>query len=488
MTDSSFPPSGHDSQQEIAELKNELARLKEQVATDRRTEEELRRSQKMLQLVMDYIPAGIFWKNRDSVYLGCNKLFAQAAGLRPEQIIGKVDDDLPWTREESDWYRKCDAQVMEQDKAWYHIIENQTNAQGVQTWVDTNKIPLHDDDDKVVGLLGTFEDITARVRMENELREKNATLEEQAAALQEAQRELLKINEELEERVRLRTLHIEEQNQKLSAALSELKTAQQQLIQAEKMVALGMLTAGIAHEIKNPLNFVSNFSQVTVELVAELKEELGEVPPQVAATLADIQSNLTRINEHGTRADSIVRAMLLHSRGDNVDQQHTGLTALLEQSIKIAYHGFRASNPEFNIVISTDFDPSIGKIPLVPHSLSRAYVNIVNNACYSIQQAQHRFPGRRPPELRVVSRKLAHAVEVRIRDNGLGIPQEKLTRVFEPFFTTKPPGEGTGLGLSICYDIIVKEHGGTMHIESTEGEYAEFITTLPYDPPQGGTV
>ncbi|WP_224361520.1 PAS domain-containing sensor histidine kinase [Hyalangium versicolor] len=474
-------------QAQVEELKQEIASLKERAAASQRVESELRQSRKMLQLMMDNIPQVVFWKDRHSTYVGCNQNFATIAGLeRPEQIVGKVDQELPWTQEEADWYRKCDAQVMGDDEAWLQITESQTTANGKQIWINTNKVPLHDEHGQVVGILGTAEDITSHVLLQKELREKNAALESQTDALAKVQRELMKSNEELEERVRARTQKIEDQNQQLSSALAELSNAQEQLIHAEKMASLGMLTAGVAHELKNPLNFVLNFSELAIEFLSDLDEAMaasvGQIPPPVGEVVGSLRENMVRIREHGARANDIIQTMLLHSRRAPGERRPTPLNPLLTECVQFAYQGFRTKDQAFNLAIHTDLDPAVGEVSLVKQSISRAYLNIINNACYSVREAQKQLRGSRPPELWISSRLRGDAVEIRVRDNGLGISPEKLKRIFDPFFTTKPPGDGIGLGLSLCYDIIVKEHGGSMQMESQEGAYAEMITTLPCKP------
>lgn len=274
---------------------------------------------------------------------------------------------------------------------------------------------------------------------------------------------------------------------KINKANNDLKAAQTQLIQSEKMASLGQLTAGIAHEIKNPLNFVNNFSELSVELVAEVIEELdklsGTLDPKdvdyINGILRDIESNVKKINEHGKRADSIIRGMLLHSRGKSGEIQPTDLNALLAEYVALGYHGLRATDNTFNIKIESDYDHSLGMAKVVPQDISRVFLNLINNACYSTAQKKNDLKDSYFPVLRVSTKKEADKITIRIWDNGKGIPQTILDRIFNPFFTTKPAGSGTGLGLSISYDIIVQEHHGELKAISKEGEFAEFIITLP---------
>ncbi len=275
--------------------------------------------------------------------------------------------------------------------------------------------------------------------------------------------------------------------EKINRANNELKAAQAQLVQSEKMASLGQLTAGIAHEIKNPLNFVNNFSELSVELTGEVIEEVDKfsnvVPAKdieyVKGILQDIEGNVKKINEHGKRADSIIRGMLLHSRGKAGEMQPTDLNGLLAEYVALGYHGLRATDNTFNIKIESDYDKGLGSVKVVPQDLSRVFLNIINNACYSTAQKKKELKEAYFPILRVATQKSEGHVTIRIWDNGKGIPKSILERVFNPFFTTKPAGSGTGLGLSISYDIIVQAHHGELKVLSEEGEYAEFIITLP---------
>jgi|AntRauTorcE11897_2_1112592.scaffolds.fasta_scaffold04134_1 GAF domain-containing protein len=270
--------------------------------------------------------------------------------------------------------------------------------------------------------------------------------------------------------------------QNLQEALTELKSAQEQLVQQEKLASLGQLTAGIAHEIKNPLNFVNNFSDVSIELVQEIREEMNgleksDITDEVGFILSDVEANLKKILEHGRRADGIVKSMLLHSRGKSGERIPTDLNKLLDEYVKLAYHGMRATNKSFNIDIKTDFDESLEVMDLVAQDLSRAFLNIINNAMY----AAYEYAGEtksREPVIEIKTQDSGKNIEIRIRDNGPGIPEKIREKIFEPFFTTKPTGEGTGLGLSMTYDII-SLHKGTLQIETEPGEFTEFIITLP---------
>ncbi|HPN37276.1 MAG TPA: cache domain-containing protein, partial [Melioribacteraceae bacterium] len=275
--------------------------------------------------------------------------------------------------------------------------------------------------------------------------------------------------------------------EKVNLANKELKEAQAQLIQAEKMASLGQLTAGIAHEIKNPLNFINNFSELSIDLSKELSEELESQKDKldeksldyINEILGDISHNVKKINEHGKRADSIVKGMLLHSRGKAGEKQKTNINDLVAEYLNLAYHGFRAQDSSFNIKMETDYDTNLGTINIVPQNISRVLLNIFNNGCYSVNEKKKEKQDGYNPTIKVITKDLGDKVEIIINDNGKGIPQEIIDKVFNPFFTTKPTGKGTGLGLSLSYDIIVQEHKGEIKVNSEVGEFAEFTITLP---------
>ena len=274
---------------------------------------------------------------------------------------------------------------------------------------------------------------------------------------------------------------------KLNATLDDLKSTQQQMVTQEKLASLGALTAGIAHEIKNPLNFVNNFAELAVELVDELKEAIETQKDIIKAKelenlyeiLNDLEQNAAKINEHGKRADSIIKSMLQHSRGKKGEPQETDINAMLEEDLNLAYHGMRAQDSTFNVTIEKKFDDTCQKINIVPQDISRVFLNIISNGFYEIHKKKIEKNGEYAPTLEIKSKNQKDAVEIRIRDNGNGIPKEVQEKLFNPFFTTKPTGSGTGLGLSISYDIIVQEHKGEISFETEEGEYTEFIISLP---------
>jgi signal transduction histidine kinase len=269
------------------------------------------------------------------------------------------------------------------------------------------------------------------------------------------------------------------QKQKVENALSELKSTQAQLIQSEKMASLGELTAGIAHEIQNPLNFVNNFSEVNNELIDELKQEAGKGNIDGIKIIADdIKENSEKITHHGRRADAIVKGMLQHSRVSTGQQEPTDINALADEYLRLAYHGLRAKDKSFNAELKTDFDNTIGKINIVPQDIGRVILNLINNAFYAVSEKQKVEGIGYEPTVTVSTKKLNNEVEIKVSDNGNGIPKNILDKIYQPFFTTKPAGQGTGLGLSLSYDII-KSHGGEIHVEAKEGEGSDFIVKLP---------
>jgi signal transduction histidine kinase len=271
---------------------------------------------------------------------------------------------------------------------------------------------------------------------------------------------------------------VEDSNAALQATISELNATQAQLIQSEKMASLGELTAGIAHEIQNPLNFVNNFSEVNIELIDEMKAELsGGNTTEAIAISEDIRKNLGKINHHGKRADSIVKNMLLHSRKRTGQREPTDINALADEYIRLSYHGLRAKDKTFNAAIHTRFDETIGEVSVVPQDIGRMLLNLYNNAFYAVQQKAKSAGPEYQPAVTLMTRKEGSKVLITISDNGTGIPDSVKEKIFQPFFTTKPAGEGTGLGLSMSYDI-VKAHGGEMVVRSVAGEGSEFIIQL----------
>ena len=291
--------------------------------------------------------------------------------------------------------------------------------------------------------------------------------------------------EETIEELQKKSLAIEHSNVNLTKALQDLKDAQNQLILSEKMASLGQLTAGIAHEIQNPLNFVNNFSEATEELVAELNEELAAGKPDEAQQIAEtIRQNVEKIKHHGKRAGVIVKGMLQHSRTSTGKKELTDINALADEYVRLSYHGLRAKDKTFNATIKLDFDENLSsgdaddrKINVIPQDIGRVILNLVTNAFYAVSE-KRKLKSTYEPTVSVSTKKSGDKIRVSVRDNGPGIPSKTLDKIFQPFFTTKPTGEGTGLGLSLSYDI-VQAHGGEIKVDTKEGEFTEFSIYLP---------
>ena len=291
-----------------------------------------------------------------------------------------------------------------------------------------------------------------------------------------------------QEDLRMANTELQEQKNELEQTLHRLEDTQEQLLLKEKMASLGQLTAGIAHEIKNPLNFVNNFAQLSVELAEELAEELeanktlpvAEVLDEVDELLGDLRFNAEKIHEHGQRADSIVHGMLEHSRGKAGERRTLAVNAFVEEYVNLAYHGMRARETNFNVTIERDYDEALGEISVVPQEMGRVLLNLLNNAFYAVYEKRRTDGSSYTPTVQVRTGRRGGHVAIRVQDNGPGIPEAIRARIFEPFFTTKPTGSGnTGLGLSLSYEIVTQGHGGTLAVESDEGEGATFIVTLP---------
>jgi two-component system, NtrC family, sensor kinase len=279
---------------------------------------------------------------------------------------------------------------------------------------------------------------------------------------------------------------VEARTRELSKSLDDLRTAQDRLVQTEKLASLGQLTAGIAHEIKNPLNFVNNFSAISVELIDELRQALAganldnKLRAQISEIADTLQSNLDKVVQHGKRADAIVKNMLLHSRQGSGEHRPVDINAIVEESLNLAYHGARAEKQGFNITLERSFDPTAGEVDVFPQEITRVLLNLISNGFYAATKRKAQAANDLyEPTLAAITKNLGDSVEIRIRDNGMGIPPEVKEKMFNPFFTTKPVGEGTGLGLSISHDIIVKQHGGSIEVDTQPGEFTEFRIILP---------
>ena len=286
--------------------------------------------------------------------------------------------------------------------------------------------------------------------------------------------------EETIQELELKRKAIEETNTALQKTLDELKATQAQLIQSEKMASLGELTAGIAHEIQNPLNFVNNFSEVSNELLDEMAEQLEKGNAEEAKAIAnEVKMSLEKINLHGKRADGIVKSMLQHSRTSSGKKEPTDINVLADEYLRLAYHGLRAKDKSFNAALKTDYDENIGLIKIISQDIGRVILNLITNAFYAVMEKKKLKPEGYEPTVTVSTKKNNNKIIVSVKDNGTGIPQKALDKIFQPFFTTKPTGQGTGLGLSLSYDIVTKGHGGELKVETTDGECTEFSIILP---------
>jgi signal transduction histidine kinase len=299
--------------------------------------------------------------------------------------------------------------------------------------------------------------------------------------------EVNQLNQNLEQANQQLAAYSETLEQKVEERTTELKTAQKQIVASEKLASLGALTAGVAHEIRNPLNFVTSLATLSEDLTSEIAELIdrqsqkldSEALELINENLTYLKRNVSEINEQGQRANTIIQSMLMHARSEGSSRQKTDINALVAQSMQLAYHSIRAKDKTFNLTIKTDYDQSIEELDVAFADLSRALINIIDNACYASYIKLSKMTADFNPTVSITTKNLATAIEIRIRDNGIGIPKENKQKIFLPFFTTKPPGQGTGLGLSITHDIIVGQHRGNLEVQTELGNHTEFIITLP---------
>lgn len=419
--------------------------------------------QQLLQLVMDSLPEFIFWKNFESVYLGCNRKFAEAAGLdSPEQIVGKTDYELPWTTEEANFFRACDRRVMDSDIPELGIIEPQLQANGKRAWLETNKMPLHNAQGGVIGILGTFQDITERKQAELKLQQLNAELE----------------------------CRVAERTTKLQAALTQLQQTHIQMVQSEKMATLGQTVAGVAHEINNPVNFIHAnikhlecYTQDLLNLIQAYQQHFPNPPKTLQKLISELDldfltqdiSNLLRSIQNGSeRIQNIVLSLRNFSRLDESDYKQVDIHEGIKSTLSILQHRLKQTHDHQRISILYHYE----EIPLVdcyPRQLNQVFMNILNNAIDALEDCQ---VAQKVIQIRTkqISEKW---VSIYIADNGSGISEENRAQLFDPFFTTKPVGKGTGLGLSISYQIITNQHHGKLYCHSHADQGTEFEIQLP---------
>jgi PAS domain S-box-containing protein len=389
------------------------------------------------------------YKNRRSPeYLRIHGLPPEAANETHEDWVRRIHPDDRLTTE------KRFVEAIDGNVDGYAIQYRITRpSDGEVRWISAKTEIERDESGKAIRLVGAHADVTDQVLAEQALRQSEEKFRKLAV--------------------------------KLSESLGQLRAAQERLIQTEKLASLGQLTAGIAHEIKNPLNFVNNFSALSAELIDEMKEKLSDVNidqgrrEELNEITHMLKSNLEKVVQHGKRADSIVKNMLRHSRQGSGDHRPFDINAIVDESLNLAYHGARAENAGFNIAIQRNFDPTVGLADIYPQEITRVLLNLITNGFYATAKRKTEAGDGFEPMLSATTTDLGDKVEIRIRDNGTGIPADVKEKIFNPFFTTKPAGEGTGLGLSMSHDIIVKQHGGTIDVVTVSGAFTEFKIVLP---------
>jgi PAS domain S-box-containing protein len=407
---------------------------------------DLKVTQERFKTIIDHMPAAVFLRDTEGRFVLVNRAYETMYQVSNDQIRGKsLQEAFPESVAER--YAVQDAKVKKSEGVVKNVLTRESKY-GLVT-IESSKFPIVDEKGTVIGLAGVGHDITERINSE----------------------EALRVSKD-----------------RAVNALADLKKTQEQLVQSQKMASLGQLTAGIAHEIKNPLNFVNNFAETSVELIEELKEEFQSVRDQfndesrenVDDLFETLNGDLGKINEHGRRADGIVKSMLLHARGDVSDRIESPLNPLVLEALKLAYHGERAKDKSFQVALDEQLDEKAGAIEVMPQEITRVLVNLFGNAFYAVKKrALEAGNNGYQPTVSITTISSGNGIEIRVRDNGTGIPTDIREKLFEPFFTTKPPGEGTGLGLSMCFDIIVQQHGGQMSVDSKPGEFTEFIIALP---------
>lgn len=434
------------------------------------SEKQLRASQSRLIQFLEAVPVGIFITNQDGRPYFANQLAQQilGKGVIPDvtglQLAETYQAYLAGTEEICPPERNVTLKALNGECSKADDLEIHKGDQIIP--IETFGTPVYDEDGKICYTITAFNDITERKKSE-------AEREQLLQQLSKANQQLAESSQNLEEKVEART--------------AELKAAQKQIVASEKLASLGALTAGVAHEIRNPLNFVTSLATLSEDIAKNLASEFEtlqeHLDPETAELISEdltyLQRNVSEIYQQGQRANSIIQSMLMHARTDGTARQKTHINALVAQAAQLAYHSIRAKDPDFNINLQIQCDETIGELDVAFSDLSRALINIIDNACYAAHNHPQLMGENFNPTVTVITKNLGEKIEIRIRDNGAGIPQENYEKIFQPFFTTKPPGQGTGLGLSITHDIIVGQHRGNLEVESTHGEYTAFIVTLP---------
>ena len=429
--------------------------------------ETLKKSAELLQLVLDNIPQAIFWKDRNSTYLGCNKNWAQAAGIQNlAEVVGKTDFELLWTPEESALYYEQDQSVMDTDTPVLHLIEHRLEAHGRQVWINVNKIPIHDTDGKVIGVLGTIEDISDRKHAEIALQQSEA--------------------------------HLRQQAQQLEQMLQQLRSAQAQLIQTEKMSSLGQLVAGIAHEINNPVNFIhgniapaTEYAEDLLRLVHLYHHHYPNPHPDIAAEseaieleflMLDLPKLLESMKVGTARIKQIVLSLRNFSRMDEADMKAVNIHDGIESTLLILQHRLKDKLDKSGVQVVKEYG-NLPQVECYAGQLNQVFMNIIANAIEALEERDHHHSKelcQRPKLITIRTECLSEShIAIRIQDNGFGMPASVQQRLFDPFFTTKPVGQGTGLGLSISYQIVVEKHQGVLKCFSEPGQGSEFWIEIP---------
>ena len=453
---------------------------------------QVRDNESRLRQFLDAMPAGVFVTDRQGQPYYINQIAQQILGqgvvdaLTAEQLPEVYQAYLAGTNQLYPSAREPIAQALQGETVKIDDMEIRHPDKSIP--IEVLGTPIYDEEGNIAYAIAALTDITERKQAEAEREKFLNELSHLNHDLEQANQQLEEYSHTLEEKVEQRT--------------AALKAAQKQIIAKEKLSSLGALTAGVAHEIRNPLNFVNNYAEGSVELTEELLAEMDNQTEHLDADtldymkqmLIDIRDNAAAIHQHGQRAEGIIHSMMQHARTDSGQHQPADLNSLLDQAVQLAYHSKRAIDSQFNVVICKDYDDSIGQWEVVSGDLNRAFINMIDNACYAVQAKQKHYQQQQEnnqhghlshegeaftPTIWVKTQHLGEAVEIRIRDNGMGIPSELSEKIFHPFFTTKPTGEGTGLGLSLTHEIIVGQHGGTLKVNTEPGAYTEFIITLP---------